>query len=75
MIAVSNEILTNLFCFQSNKHNGLVLAATHTLLDQCAFEQINICGMIQYEEDNDDWVQTLGSADVKDHTLGGKCRG
>ncbi|XP_057209244.1 meprin A subunit alpha [Triplophysa rosa] len=49
-------------------------AATHTLLDQCAFEQINICGMIQYEDDDADWVQTLGSADVKDHTLGGKCR-
>ncbi|XP_051954476.1 meprin A subunit alpha [Xyrauchen texanus] len=49
-------------------------AETHTLLDQCAFEQINICGMIQYDEDNDDWVHTLSSTDVKDHTLGGQCR-
>uniref|UniRef100_A0A8C2INE6 Meprin A subunit n=1 Tax=Cyprinus carpio TaxID=7962 RepID=A0A8C2INE6_CYPCA len=45
-----------------------------TLLDQCAFEQINICGMIQYDEDDADWVQTLSSSDVKDHTLGGQCR-
>lgn len=50
-------------------------AATHTLLDQCAFEQINICGMIQYDEDDADWVQTLSSTDVKDHTLAGNCRG
>ncbi|KAF4099690.1 hypothetical protein G5714_019816 [Onychostoma macrolepis] len=49
-------------------------AASLTLLDQCDFEQINICGMIQYDEDDADWVQTLSSADVKDHTLGGKCR-
>ncbi|KAI4885801.1 hypothetical protein NFI96_013793, partial [Prochilodus magdalenae] len=45
-----------------------------TLLDQCAFEQINICGMIQNENDNADWVQTLSSMDVQDHTLGGQCR-
>ncbi|RXN06346.1 meprin A subunit alpha-like protein [Labeo rohita] len=45
-----------------------------TLLDQCAFEQINICGMIQYDEDDADWVQTLSSTDLKDHTLGGQCR-
>ncbi|ROL43430.1 Meprin A subunit alpha [Anabarilius grahami] len=48
--------------------------ATHTLLDQCAFEQINICGMIQNDEDDADWVHTLSSTDVKDHTLGGHCR-
>ncbi|NP_001122199.1 meprin A subunit alpha precursor [Danio rerio] len=48
--------------------------ATHTLLDQCAFEQINICGMIQNDEDDADWVQTLSSTDLKDHTLGGQCR-
>ncbi|KAK1796291.1 hypothetical protein P4O66_008884, partial [Electrophorus voltai] len=47
---------------------------THTLLDQCAFEQINICGMIQNEEDNADWVQSVGSTDLQDHTLGGHCR-
>ncbi|XP_016149134.1 meprin A subunit alpha [Sinocyclocheilus grahami] len=49
-------------------------SASLTLLDQCAFEQINICGMIQYDEDDADWVQTLSSTDVKDHTLGGQCR-
>ncbi|XP_072552083.1 meprin A subunit alpha [Salminus brasiliensis] len=49
-------------------------AETHTLLDQCAFEQINICGMIQNDNDNDDWVQTLSSVDMQDHTLGGQCR-
>uniref|UniRef100_W5KRZ7 Meprin A subunit n=1 Tax=Astyanax mexicanus TaxID=7994 RepID=W5KRZ7_ASTMX len=49
-------------------------AETHTLLDQCAFEQINICGMIQNENDDDDWVQTLSSTDINDHTLGGQCR-
>ncbi|XP_065124347.1 meprin A subunit alpha [Paramisgurnus dabryanus] len=48
--------------------------ATHTLLDQCAFEQINICGMIQYEDDDADWVHTLGSTEIKDHTLSGQCR-
>lgn len=31
--------------------------------------------MIQYDEDDADWVQTLSSSDVKDHTLGGQCRG
>ncbi|XP_035534119.1 meprin A subunit alpha [Morone saxatilis] len=49
-------------------------ANTHTLLDQCSFEQINICGMIQNEEDNADWVQTLSSPADTDHTLGGRCR-
>uniref|UniRef100_UPI0037E82C09 meprin A subunit alpha n=1 Tax=Semicossyphus pulcher TaxID=241346 RepID=UPI0037E82C09 len=49
-------------------------ANTHTLLDQCSFELTNICGMIQNEEDNADWVQTLGSAPDTDHTLAGRCR-
>ncbi|TRY82014.1 hypothetical protein DNTS_021855 [Danionella cerebrum] len=49
--------------------------ATHTLLDQCAFEQINICGMIQFDEDDADWVHTLSSVDQTDHTLGGQCNG
>uniref|UniRef100_A0A8C5G1A3 Metalloendopeptidase n=1 Tax=Gouania willdenowi TaxID=441366 RepID=A0A8C5G1A3_GOUWI len=49
-------------------------ANTHTLLDQCSFELINICGMIQNEEDDTDWVQTVSSADVTDHTLTGRCR-
>uniref|UniRef100_A0A665V0V4 Meprin A subunit n=1 Tax=Echeneis naucrates TaxID=173247 RepID=A0A665V0V4_ECHNA len=49
-------------------------ANTHTLLDQCSFEQINICGMIQNENDNADWVQMLSTPDDTDHTLGGRCR-
>ncbi|XP_020487143.1 meprin A subunit alpha [Labrus bergylta] len=49
-------------------------ANTHTLLDQCSFELINICGMIQNEEDNADWVQTLSSPADADHTLAGRCR-
>ncbi|XP_030628055.1 meprin A subunit alpha [Chanos chanos] len=49
-------------------------ASTLTLLDQCAFEQINICGMIQNEADGADWVQTVTSPGDQDHTLGGKCR-
>lgn len=50
-------------------------ANTHTLLDQCSFELINICGMIQNEEDNADWVQTLSSPVDADQTLAGRCRG
>uniref|UniRef100_A0A667YCP9 Meprin A subunit n=1 Tax=Myripristis murdjan TaxID=586833 RepID=A0A667YCP9_9TELE len=49
-------------------------ADTHTLLDQCSFEQINICGMIQNEVDNADWVQTLSTPADTDHTLAGNCR-
>ncbi|KAM6915100.1 meprin A subunit alpha [Xenentodon cancila] len=49
-------------------------ANTHTLLDQCSFELINICGMIQNEEDSADWVQTLSSPVDVDHTLAGRCR-
>lgn len=45
-----------------------------TLLDQCSFELINICGMIQNEDDGADWVQTLSSPTDSDHTLGGLCR-
>lgn len=52
-----------------------VPANTHTLLDQCSFELINICGMIQNEQDNSDWVQTLSSPTEIDHTLAGRCRG
>ncbi|XP_004083677.2 meprin A subunit alpha [Oryzias latipes] len=44
------------------------------LLDQCTFELINICGMIQSEMDTADWVQTLGSPADADHTLAGRCR-
>ncbi|KAF7663787.1 hypothetical protein LDENG_00200080 [Lucifuga dentata] len=49
-------------------------ANTHTLLDQCSFELINICGMIQTEADNADWVQTLSTSADIDHTLAGQCR-
>ncbi|KAF1376298.1 hypothetical protein PFLUV_G00210050 [Perca fluviatilis] len=49
-------------------------ANTHTLLDQCSFELINICGMIQNEEDTADWAQTLSSPADTDHTLAGHCR-
>uniref|UniRef100_A0A3P8VSN6 Meprin A subunit n=1 Tax=Cynoglossus semilaevis TaxID=244447 RepID=A0A3P8VSN6_CYNSE len=49
-------------------------ANTHTLLDQCSFELINICGMIQNENDNADWVQVLSNPAEPDNTLGGRCR-
>ncbi|KAM9339530.1 meprin A subunit alpha [Symphorus nematophorus] len=49
-------------------------ANTQTLLDQCSFELINVCGMIQNEGDNADWVQTLSSPADTDHTLAGRCR-
>ncbi|CAN9507582.1 unnamed protein product [Ophioblennius macclurei] len=49
-------------------------ANTHTLLDQCSFELINICGMIQNAGDSGDWVQTLSSPGDEDHTLVGSCR-
>ncbi|KAJ0027005.1 hypothetical protein NQD34_018005 [Periophthalmus magnuspinnatus] len=49
-------------------------ANSHTLLDQCSFEQINICGMIQNEADSSDWVQTLSTPADPDYTLGGRCR-
>lgn len=52
-----------------------VPANTHTLLDQCSFELINICGMIQNEDDNADWVQTLSSPSDPDQTLEGLCKG
>lgn len=52
-----------------------VPANTLTLLDQCSFELNNICGMIQNEEDNADWVQTLSSPADTDHTMAGLCRG
>ncbi|KAK7907333.1 hypothetical protein WMY93_015945 [Mugilogobius chulae] len=45
----------------------------HTLLDQCSFELINICGMIQNEDDSSDWVHTLSTPTDPDYTLGGTC--
>ncbi|KAG9328934.1 hypothetical protein JZ751_009195 [Albula glossodonta] len=46
-----------------------------TLLDQCAFESINSCGMIQNRNDDDDWVRTRSTPESPDHTLTGRCRG
>ncbi|XP_053317208.1 meprin A subunit alpha [Spea bombifrons] len=49
--------------------------ASHTLLDQCSFEYINICGMVQGANDNADWVHQLSvSGSSEDHTLVGRCR-
>ncbi|XP_034017605.1 meprin A subunit alpha [Thalassophryne amazonica] len=45
-----------------------------TLLDQCSFELINICGMIQNEDDGADWVHMLSSPTDMDQTLAGRCR-
>ncbi|XP_029318601.1 meprin A, alpha (PABA peptide hydrolase), tandem duplicate 1 isoform X2 [Cottoperca gobio] len=45
-----------------------------TLLDQCAFEYTNICGMIQASSDDADWVHTKSSEGEEDHTLLGTCR-
>ena len=45
------------------------------MLDQCAFENINICGMIQSQTDEADWEHLLGAAGSEDHTLLGRCRG
>ncbi|XP_012520108.1 PREDICTED: meprin A subunit alpha [Propithecus coquereli] len=49
---------------------------THTLLDHCAFEKANICGMIQGTRDDADWVHEDSSqAGQADHTLLGRCEG
>ncbi|XP_008844948.1 meprin A subunit alpha [Nannospalax galili] len=49
---------------------------THTLLDNCAFEKTNICGMIQGTRDDADWVHEDSSQPGKvDHTLVGQCTG
>uniref|UniRef100_A0A3B3SNL0 Metalloendopeptidase n=1 Tax=Paramormyrops kingsleyae TaxID=1676925 RepID=A0A3B3SNL0_9TELE len=45
-----------------------------TMLDQCAFEYISICGMIQLQADNGGWVHTLSSVGKEDHTLNARCR-
>ncbi|XP_059837814.1 meprin A subunit alpha-like [Hypanus sabinus] len=48
--------------------------STLTLLDQCAFEVNNICGMIQGEREVADWVHVKSSPGNEDHTTSGKCR-
>ncbi|XP_078397500.1 meprin A subunit alpha [Cetorhinus maximus] len=45
-----------------------------TLLDQCAFEFINICGMIQSKIGEADWVHVKSNPGNEDHTVNGKCR-
>ncbi|KAI4885802.1 hypothetical protein NFI96_013794 [Prochilodus magdalenae] len=45
-----------------------------TLLDQCTFEYINICGMIQSSTDDGDWVHMKSTPGSEDHTLIGQCR-
>uniref|UniRef100_A0A3Q0RZB8 Metalloendopeptidase n=1 Tax=Amphilophus citrinellus TaxID=61819 RepID=A0A3Q0RZB8_AMPCI len=45
-----------------------------TLLDQCAFEYANICGMIQASSDEVKWVHTKSTVGAQDHTLLGQCR-
>ncbi|MEE6522269.1 hypothetical protein FKM82_020714, partial [Ascaphus truei] len=49
--------------------------SSHTLLDQCSFEFINICGMIQATNDDADWVHEISTpGSLEDHTLAGRCR-
>uniref|UniRef100_G1SFJ1 Meprin A subunit n=1 Tax=Oryctolagus cuniculus TaxID=9986 RepID=G1SFJ1_RABIT len=49
---------------------------SHTLLDHCAFEKTNICGMIQGTRDDADWVRENSDvAGQVDHTLEGQCTG
>lgn len=49
-------------------------ATTHTLLDYCAFEKANICGMIQGTRDDADWVHEDSTQPGQvDHTLVGQC--
>ncbi|XP_064411315.1 meprin A subunit alpha [Latimeria chalumnae] len=48
--------------------------SSHTLLDQCAFEFTNICGMIQNEQEDEDWVHMKSSHNLADHTMMGNCR-
>ncbi|XP_063078231.1 meprin A subunit alpha-like [Engraulis encrasicolus] len=45
-------------------------SAPLTLLDQCAFETSNECGMIQSQRN---WIHTLSSPTSQDHTLLGQC--
>ncbi|XP_014457073.1 meprin A subunit alpha [Alligator mississippiensis] len=49
--------------------------STHTLLDQCAFEHANICGMVQGTRDDADWVHQKSSlVEQGDYTLAGRCK-
>lgn len=58
------------------KYVTLFLAASSlTFLDQCSFEYINICGMVQSRQDGARWDHTLGKPGDEDHTLVGSCAG
>uniref|UniRef100_A0A8D0FIP1 Meprin A subunit n=1 Tax=Strix occidentalis caurina TaxID=311401 RepID=A0A8D0FIP1_STROC len=46
-----------------------------TFLDQCSFEYIGICGMVQNAQDGANWEHTLGKPGDEDHTLVGSCAG
>ncbi|XP_067150481.1 meprin A subunit alpha-like isoform X2 [Apteryx mantelli] len=46
-----------------------------TFLDQCSFEYINVCGMVQSGQDDADWDHTLGKPGYEDHTMVGNCAG
>ncbi|KAL4661067.1 meprin A subunit alpha-like [Arapaima gigas] len=44
-----------------------------TLLDQCSFESINSCGMIQNAIDDGDWVRTKSTPTSHNHILRDQC--
>lgn len=57
-------------------HRHVLSASTHTILDQCAFEFANICGMVQGTGDDADWVHKKSSlVGQEDHTLLLRCKG
>ncbi|XP_072552084.1 meprin A subunit alpha-like [Salminus brasiliensis] len=50
-------------------------SAPLTLLDQCFFETLGICGMIKRHQKNGvQWVRSQTSPQSSDHTLVGQCR-
>lgn len=40
-------------------------ALSLTFLDQCSFEYINVCGMVQNGQDGANWDHTLGNQEMK----------
>ncbi|XP_006035351.1 meprin A subunit alpha-like [Alligator sinensis] len=64
--------LSRIDSLELNKLYGC--SSSLTLLDQCTFENINICGMVQGEQDDADWGHTLGKPGNEDHTLLGHCK-
>lgn len=58
------------------KYVTLFLSASSlTVLDQCSFEYIDICGMVQSGQDGAAWDHVLGKPGDEDHTLVGNCAG